>query len=380
MAITLTKKTALLATTALALGALLLAMCLDAPRAHAQTASASSCAPVKPVKRSAKKGKRRKPTQAAASCAPAPSAPSGTVTTSSETSSSSSPAPPPNDPPPNPNCPLSQQDSTIGMTLPSACTQVASDTASNPDPNPFWGETDCADSSRQTVPGSGGDTHPTGLGASQGNNSYRQLTAMDGDNVWGERCEIGKNDNRNGPTVFYYQGMRRVTYASLRLPSNFPLDSNSWQVVLQMKQTEPSDVGGSYPALALDAYQGQWYFMQANQGSNDKGLVWQAPAQLNKWTRFAFDVTYSTDPNVGSVRIYADLNNDGDFSDSGETSSLMHMSTLQPEMPGSTADGYNTGDPVPSHLRTGLYHDSSIPCPPPSGCSTQVDNVQVIRA
>jgi hypothetical protein len=374
MAITLTKKAAL-AATGFALGAMLLALLgMDAPRAHA--ASASSCSPVV-VKRSAK-GKKKRPKRAQTSCAaPTPASSGGS---SSAPVEYSSPAPPPSDPPPNPNCPLSQSGSTIGMSLPSACTQVASDTASNPDPNPFWGQTDCADASRQVVPSSGGDTHPTGMGASQGNSSYRQLTAMDGDDVWGERCEVGQNDNRYGPTVFYYEGMRRVTYASIRLPSNFPLAANTWQVVLQMKQTEPSDVGGSYPALALDAYDGQWYFMQANQGANDKGLVWQAPAQLNKWTRFAFDVTYSTDPNVGSVRIYADLNNDGDFSDSGETSSLMHMSTLQPETAGSSADGFNTGDPVPSHLRTGLYHNSSIACPPPSGCSTQVDNVQVVRA
>jgi hypothetical protein len=38
-----------------------------------------------------------------------------------------------------------------------------------------------------------------------------------------------------------------------------------------------------------------------------------------------------------------------------------------------------TGQPNPDVLLLGLYHDPSIACPPPSGCSVDIDNVQVAR-
>ena len=45
--------------------------------------------------------------------------------------------------------------------------------------------------------------------------------------------------------------------------------------------------------------------------------------------------------------------------------------------PNGTSDGYGPGDTIPDHLRAGIYHNPSISCPPPSGCSVDVDNVQV---
>ena len=48
-------------------------------------------------------------------------------------------------------------------------------------------------------------------------------------------------------------------------------------------------------------------------------------------------------------------------------------------MPGGEPDGLKPGQPIPSHLRAGIYHDPLIPCPSPTGCSVDIDNVQVIR-
>jgi hypothetical protein len=274
------------------------------------------------------------------------------------------------------SCPLSEGGSTIGMTI-SGCRPIASDTGAKPDPR-FWGAIDCERRAREMAGRVSGDPHPTAVGTAQGNETFRRLTVFDGDDIAGERCELGKNDLRDSPVVFYGDGDRRVTFASIRLPGNFDLETKRWQVVLQMKQTQPSDVGGWYPALSLDAYHGNWYLNQAGQGADDRGIVWQAPARRGVWTRFAFDVVYSTDASVGSVRVYADLNADEDFDDSGERSALMHMSTLAKETPGSAADGFRTGQPVPSHLRAGIYHDPAIGCPVPTGCSVELDNVQVL--
>ena len=97
---------------------------------------------------------------------------------------------------------------------------------------------------------------------------------------------------------------------------------------------------------------------------------WTFPAQQGVWTRFAFDVFYSQDPGRGWFQVSADRNSDGDFDDSGERSPVIRVPTLATEN--------STGAPIPSHLRTGLYHNSSIPCPGSSGCSVEVDNVQVV--
>src|SRR5438876_3093632 len=73
------------------------------------------------------------------------------------------------------------------------CLVVASDSSGRADPKPIWGSIDCARNSRVRRIASGGDFHVTALGNRPPNTDYRQLTVRDGDNVWGERCELGRN-------------------------------------------------------------------------------------------------------------------------------------------------------------------------------------------
>ena len=84
------------------------------------------------------------------------------------------------------------------------------------------------------------------------------------------------------------------------------------------------------------------------------------------------------DPNLGSIKVYVDLNGDGDFDDAGEQSPTFHTYTLKKEIPGPD-QGLQPGQSIPSHLRMGIYHDSSIACPAPSGCSVNIDNVEVVK-
>jgi Polysaccharide lyase len=294
-----------------------------------------------------------------------------------------SPHPPsPSPPPPSGSCPLSQLGAPLQMSMP-GCTLIASDTASNPDPRNFWGNIECgrtwgnSDPSRAQRLFGSGDAHVTATGAAQGNAYYRRLTVLDGDDYSGERCELGRN-NHDGPTAFYREGERRATLISLRLPSNFPLGVNTWQTVMQLKQAQPADNGGGVPILFMGAYQNQWHI----ESVNAQNQYWQFPARPGVWTRFAWDVFYSDDPNKGWLQVSADLNNDGDFNDTGERTPVIHNSTLKTESagPAGGSDGLNPGDPIPDHLRTGVYHDPSIPCPAPTGCSIEVDNVQVLKS
>jgi hypothetical protein len=270
----------------------------------------------------------------------------------------------------NPNCPLSQPNSDIGMTLPSECTVVASDTASNPDPIAFWGRLDCASADRHQVISSGGDTHSTADGSSQGNGSFRRMTAYDGDDVWGERCELGDNWN-TGKNTFYHEGIRRVTYASIRLPASSDVNNPNWRNVLQMKQAQPYTNPNPASIFEVQARGGYW-----NVGSNWEDL-WEAPAAQNTWTRFAFDIVYSSNASVGSIKVYVDLNNDGDASDANEQSPRIFKDTLRVEEGAGIAEGSAPGQTIPSTLRAGIYQNSNYSCP--SGCSVDIDNVQVVK-
>lgn len=265
------------------------------------------------------------------------------------------------------------------MVLP-GCTLVASDTASIANPLPFWGNIDCEESSRQTTLPSGGDTHPQGSGTPQPDSAFRRLTVMDGDDVWGERCELGfdwalPTDPGNGrtgpgPTVFYDTGERRATFVSIRLGRNIDPQSSGWRTVLQMKQTEPYNNPEPSPVFELEVRNGTWVMEDSWHD------YWSAPAQAGVWTRFAFDITYSADPSVGAMKAYADLNGDGDFADPHEQSPLTHVATLRTETRTGGSSPWRVGNPIPSHLRAGIYEDPSHSCP--GGCSVDIDNVQVL--
>jgi hypothetical protein len=205
------------------------------------------------------------------------------------------------------------------------------------------------------------------------------MSVQDGDDVYGERCELGANDRDQGPTVFYREGTRSATYISVRLPPSYPLSEYTWQNVMQMKQTQAADNGGGTPVLSLKAEDGEWLLFHSDPGPTEVDEpLWSTPARKGIWTRFAFDVVYSQDPSSGSVTVYADLNADGDFDDEGERSPAFETNTLKTETGGTNEDGIEEGEPIPSHLRAGIYHDPEVDCPGPRGCSVDIDNVQVL--
>ncbi len=272
-------------------------------------------------------------------------------------------------------CPLHGQKTVapIAMSEP-GCRLIASDTAANPNPERFWGALQCADPSRYATIASGGDRHQTAVGAPQGNEAFRRVTVRDGDEFFGERCELGEDDWRTGPTAFYAQGRHFLTYISERLPDNFPLGTDNWQTVMQMKQTQPSQVGGGAPIIEMEARDNRWVI------DDNWHELWSFPARRDQWTRFAWDVVYSDRRHHGRLQVSVDLNGDGDFEDPGERSPVFHVATLKREAegPNGGSDGIPAGAPVPSHLRAGIYHDPAIHCPAPRGCSVEIDNVQVL--
>jgi hypothetical protein len=273
------------------------------------------------------------------------------------------------------------------MTLPSSCTVDRVDTAADPDAHDLWGARyACENDSRVTNPQTGGDPNPTASGASQGNSSYRKLTVYDGDDYSGERCELAYNEwdgglstpsDQYGTFYNYFEGDRRTTYFSVRLPDNFPLNATKWQGVGQMKQAAPNDSTTDIPVLSFSAYDGVWSFWHTANNAQSDTELWGTPAKKNVWTRIRVDAYYSQYSNLGWVQYSVDSNGDGDFSDPGEVSPVFHTNTLLRNGTGSSNDELPAGASIPSHLRLGIYHDPSIACP--GGCSVDIDNVEVVK-
>jgi Polysaccharide lyase len=234
------------------------------------------------------------------------------------------------------------------------------DLATDPDPRALWGDIDAVSPTRQQWFASGG---PDG-------GPFRRMTAQDGDLYHGnsERAELGNSDyllddGQLQTFYLYREGMRRVTSFWMRLPSNFPINTDDWQVVMQMKETDPATNTDGTPMISLQATQGQWLLKQSTSSgpANDTRILWRTPARVGVWTHLVVDATYSTDPAAGRIAITI----------GGVSSPDLHTYTLKTEVspPG---PGLHPGDPIPSHLRMGVYHD-----PPMPGTSVDIAQVQI---
>jgi hypothetical protein len=234
------------------------------------------------------------------------------------------------------------------------------DLATDPDPIPLWGDIDAVSPTRHQWFSSGG---PAG-------GPFRRMTARDGDLYHGdsERAELGDSDylfeDGESDTFYLYRaGMRRVTSYWMRLPSSFPMNSNEWQVVMQMKQTDPATNADGTPVIALQAIQGQWILKQSTSPgpASDTRVLWRTPATVGVWTHIVVDATYSTDPTAGRFAM----------SIGRASSPVLRTFNLKYEVspPGPQL---SAGDPIPSHLRLGIYHDTSMP-----GTSVDIAQVQI---
>lgn len=200
--------------------------------------------------------------------------------------------------------------------------------------NQEWANYSCQDGSRvQEV------TSPT----AEGQRAYR-IELRDGDNSYGERCELGMgNPTRNGFPLFQAGDERWISF-QVYLPDDYPIDARSWNVFYQQKQLGSMGT----PVISMEVQRGRFILMNANNNgvSGDTVEKWSGPATRNRWIRFTVHTKFSPDPTVGSIELYGDLDGQG-------------MKLLMPEIHTWTMkqDG---GIPVPVHARIGMYRDPSI--------------------
>jgi hypothetical protein len=201
--------------------------------------------------------------------------------------------------------------------------------------NQEWASESCANSSR---------VQQVSSPAVQGHDAYK-LTVEDGDNSYGERCELGQgNPSRNGFPQFQSGDERWISF-QVYLPDDYPVDTPDWNVMFQIHQQGD----GGCPPISLNVEDGQFKLYNSATAKYvlDTTEKWHAPAQRNRWVKFTMHIKNSTDDNTGFVELFGDLNGQGEKQLMPKT--FMHTMTI----------GSN-GAPMTNHARIGIYRNPKI--------------------
>jgi hypothetical protein len=198
-----------------------------------------------------------------------------------------------------------------------------------------WANFSCQDASR---------VQQVGAPAAQGNSAY-QIEVRDGDNSYGERCELGQGNPTKNGFPLYQEGDERWISFQTYLPDDYPTNLKTWNVIMQLKQLHAFGT----PAVSMEVRDGNFVLMNSDTNHESSGCNWwwEGPATKNRWIKFTLHVKFSPDANVGWIELYGDLDGSG-------VKQLMqrtHMHTMK-------VDG--AGQTVPSHSRIGLYRNPAV--------------------
>jgi hypothetical protein len=178
----------------------------------------------------------------------------------------------------------------------------------------------------------------------QGQKAYK-LTVQDGDNSWGERCELGHgNPTRSGFPVFHAGEDVWISF-SVYLPDNYPINTRDWNVMFQIHQ----EGDGGCPPIAMHVEEGEWRLFNSSRPSYVLDTVekWHAPAERNRWTKFTIHMMNSGSDDKGFVELYSDLGGNG-------------MEQVMPRTYMHTMTVRSNGSPMTNHARIGIYRDPAI--------------------
>src|SRR3954470_85640 len=89
--------------------------------------------------------------------------------------------------------------------------------------------------------------------AAEGSHAY-ELAIHDGDNSYGERCEIGMGNPGKPGFPLFQSGDERWISFQVYLPDDYPIDTRDWNVFFQIHQQGD----GGCPPLALHVENGQY--------------------------------------------------------------------------------------------------------------------------
>src|SRR4051812_4525574 len=199
-----------------------------------------------------------------------------------------------------------------------------------------WASYSCADASR---------VQQVDSPVAQGKHAW-QLEVQDGDNSWGERCEIGMGNPWRSGFPLFNEGDERWISFQVYLPDDYPIDTKDWNVMFQIHQ--PGD--GGCPVLALHVEKGQFKLFNTTKNTYVLNTyeMWSAPAVRNRWAKITIHMMNSPDPTKGFVEILGDLDGTG-------------YKQLMPKTYTHTMTKYSNGEPMTNHARVGIYRNPVIP-------------------
>ena len=178
----------------------------------------------------------------------------------------------------------------------------------------------------------------------EGTHAYK-LTVQDGDDSWGERCELGDgNPGRNGFPQFANGDDVWISF-SVYLPDGYPINTHDWNVMFQIHQIGD----GGCPPIALSVQDGEFKLFNSSRPTYVLNTVekWNGPAQLNRWTKFTIHLKNSPSDDTGFVELYSDLHGQG-------------MEQVLPRTYMHTMTARADGSAMINHARVGIYRNPAI--------------------
>jgi hypothetical protein len=198
-----------------------------------------------------------------------------------------------------------------------------------------WANYSCADASR---------VKQVESPAVQGRRAY-EIEVRDGDNSYGERCEIGMaNPGRAGFPVFREGDERWISF-QVYLPDDYPIDTPDWNLIFQIHQQGD----GGCPPISIGVEDGKMKMFKSvrNTYVYDTAEMWTAPVQRNRWMKLTLHIKNSADPSVGFVELFGDLDGQG-------------MKTLLERTATHTMTKTASGESMINHARVGIYRNPRI--------------------
>jgi hypothetical protein len=149
---------------------------------------------------------------------------------------------------------------------------------------------------------------------------------------------------RNGFPVFSQGDENWIAY-QVYIPANFPGEGDKYNEITQFKQV--NDLCA--PALSLHVEQDRLLLFHSadNRGSCGGRSVWSAPMSYDHWVKLLYHVKWSSDPSVGFVELYGDIDGSG-------------MKLLMPRTSMFTMKMDSSDRTQPVDARLGIYRDRSI--------------------
>jgi hypothetical protein len=198
-----------------------------------------------------------------------------------------------------------------------------------------WANFSCADASR---------VQQVESPAAQGRRAY-QIEVRDGDNAYGERCEIGMGNPGRAGFPQFREGDERWISFQVYLPDDYPVEQPNWNLIFQIHQIGD----GGCPPISIGVEDGQMKLFKSVRNTYvlDTAEMWAAPVVRNRWMKLTLHIKNSADPSVGFVELLGDLDGQG-------------MTTLLPRTATHTMTKTAAGDSMINHARVGIYRNPRI--------------------